>query len=106
MVIVQGEGIKIPRSIWKLGRVESLPKSNDGRVRGAVVKTAKEDGLRCYDRPIKKLYPLEMNYESNETESTTDQEPAIVPVRRSTRTAAVVGNHRRQLIDQWINEMD
>ncbi|CAB3989356.1 Hypothetical predicted protein [Paramuricea clavata] len=82
MVIVQGEGIKIPRLIWKLVRVESLRKSNDGRVRGAVVKTAKEDGLRCYDRPIKKLYPLEMNYESNETESRTDQEPEIAPVRR------------------------
>jgi hypothetical protein len=52
------------------------------------------------------LYPLEVNYESNETESTTDQESEIVPVRRSTRTAAVVGNQRRQLIDQWINEMD
>ena len=44
MVIVQGEGIKIQRSIWKLGRLESLRKSNDGRVRGAVVKIAKEDG--------------------------------------------------------------
>lgn len=53
MVIVEGEEM-IPRSLWKLGRVEKLRKSKDGEVRGAVVKVGKEDGLRCYERPIKK----------------------------------------------------
>jgi hypothetical protein len=53
VVIVQREGIMIPRLIWKLGRAESLGKSNDGKVRGAVVKIEKETGTsRCSDRPI------------------------------------------------------
>ena len=62
MVIVEGEGM-IPQSLWKLERVEKLHKSRDGEVRGAVVKVGKEDGSRCYERPIKMLYFLEVNYE-------------------------------------------
>ena len=107
MVIVESEGM-IPRSFWKLGRVEKLRESRDGEVRRAVVRVGREDGSRCYERPIKKSYPLEENFESKaaEQERVTTDDDDTRSVRRSRRTAAIVGNQRRQLVDQWLNEIE
>ena len=107
MVIVESEEM-IPRSLWKLGRVEKLRKSRHGEVRGAVVRVGREDGSRYYERPIKKLYPLEDNYKSKgaEQERVTTDDDDTRSVRRSRRTVAIVGNQQRQLVDQWLNETE
>ena len=106
MVIVESEGM-IPRSLWTLGRVEKRHKSRDEKVRGSVVRVGREDGSRCYERPSK-LYPLEVNYElkAAEQERVTTDDDDTRSVRRSRRTAAIVGNQRRQLVDQWLNETE
>ena len=54
VVIVENE--KMPRHLWKLGRIEELITSKDGKIRGATVKTEQSS----IQRPIQKLYPLEV----------------------------------------------
>ena len=53
---------KIPRDLWKLGRVEKLLVGQDGKVRAAELtindKAAKTITMR---RSIQKLFPLEVN---------------------------------------------
>jgi len=51
--MVHDEG---PRSRWRLARVDSLISGNDGRVRAANIRT--DGGMT--NRPITKLYPLEI----------------------------------------------
>lgn len=53
IVMVHDEG---PRLRWKLARVEALIQGNDGRVRAANIRT--DGGIT--NRPITKLYPLEV----------------------------------------------
>jgi hypothetical protein len=50
-----------PRGMWNLGRVEELMIGNDGEARGAVLRVAGR-GRRAkrLQRPVQKLYPLEM----------------------------------------------
>ena len=52
---------KIPRSVWRIGRVDSLIESKDGHVRAARVlsKTGKKPNI--IQRPVQKLYPVEAN---------------------------------------------
>ena len=55
VVIVEEE--LVPRSAWRLGKVEGLIKGDDGQIRGAKVKVAKTK--RVIQRPVNKLYPVE-----------------------------------------------
>ena len=57
IVIIYEENI--PRQLWKLGRIVDIYKSNDGRECGAKVKVGKTNKL--IDRPLNKLFPLELN---------------------------------------------
>ena len=49
-----------------------------------------------------------MNYESKaaEQEIVTTDDDDTRSVRPSRRTAGIVGNQRRQLVDQWLNETE
>ena len=49
---------KIPRHMWKLGRIERLISGNDGNVRTADIYLL---GNRHMQRSINMLYPLELN---------------------------------------------
>jgi hypothetical protein len=62
---------ELPRSQWKLGKVEELIKGSDGKARSAVVRSPnfKRNDQKMI-RPIKKLYPLEIN-EHGENNSTS-----------------------------------
>ena len=65
VVIVEDDG---PRLMWKLGRITSLIKSKDGNNRAAKVLVTGPKKLTELERPIRKLYPLELSCESqNET---------------------------------------
>jgi hypothetical protein len=48
------------RALWKLGRVVDLIKGKDGVVRGARVKTESTYSGGVIERPLQKLFPLEM----------------------------------------------
>ena len=51
----------LPRSFWKLARVQELITGQDGKPRGAVVKVpAKSGGMTTLRHPLQLLYPLEI----------------------------------------------
>ena len=59
VVIVHDE--HLPRGLWRLGKITSVRKGQDGQVRGATVKIANSDGQKVLlNRPIQLLYPLEV----------------------------------------------
>ena len=61
---------KLPQQLWKLGQIVELYKSNDSKVRGAKIKFGKTGTL--IDRPLNKLYPHEVNSDSNEGRNTVN----------------------------------
>ena len=66
-----------PRTTWKLAVVEGLIKGGDGLVRAANIRTSNG----CTNRPITKLYPLEVS---------TDVETQDGPLRETNNNAQVV----------------
>jgi hypothetical protein len=67
---------KMPRGKWKIGRIERLIASRDGAVRSAEVRLVDSE-YRGYTviRPVKLLYPIEMQVESDdEPPATTTQD--------------------------------
>ena len=81
VVVVHEDNKK--RLLWRLGRVTELLKGRDSVIRGAKVKVA-ERGKRTtqIERPIQKLFPLEMGQmekrvQREEVDEITDQEGEI-----------------------------
>ena len=92
----------LPRSQWRLGRVEKLIKGDWDIVRGAVVKVAGKKGkpsrLNC---PVSKLLPLEVSHRNTECkiDILPDTETENVSKRPPRRTAAINADFIRQFID-------
>ena len=58
MVLIED---KLPRSQWKTGVVEELFKGRDGHVRGCKLRIISRNNKVSYlNRPVNKLYPLEI----------------------------------------------
>ena len=74
MVLVHDEK---PRSTWKLAVVESLIEGGDGLIRAANIRTS----TGHTNRPITKLYPLEVcaNEAMPPTEDDTSEQAIMVP---------------------------
>ena len=60
------------RTLWKLGRVVDLIKGKDGVVRGARVKTDSTYSGGVIERPLQKLFPLEMGRGEVDDEGSND----------------------------------
>ena len=56
----------MPRARWEIGVVEKRNKSNDNKVRGAIVHYIKNGHAQTIARPINKLFPVE--YKKHEDE--------------------------------------
>jgi hypothetical protein len=54
---------KLPRGEWRLGRVEQLNASRDGKIRSVILRLANG---RTITRPLRMLYPLEMGSSDGE----------------------------------------
>ena len=92
IVLIQEETLQ-PRSVWNLGRIESLIKGKDGQIRGAVVRTVSKGNKSQYlRRPVNKLYPLEVGNTAVKNEI---EQIELKPRRR----AAVEGELKRKLLD-------
>ena len=80
VVLVHGES---PRSTWKLAVVGDLIKGGDGLVRAANIHTSTE----WSNRPITKLYPLEVctNEATPPTEDNTSEQTIMVPTPSQNR---------------------
>ena len=67
VVVIHEDNVK--RALWKLGRVVDLIKGKDGVIRGAKVKTNSRYAGGVIDRPLQKLFPLEMGRGDEENEN-------------------------------------
>ena len=66
VVIIKEDNI-VPRSSWRMGKVESLVVGKDGNVRGANLSTVSKEGKNTRSsRPLQKIIPLEVFPEPNE----------------------------------------
>ena len=68
------------RALWKLGRVVDLIKGKDGVVRGARAKTDSKYSGGVIERPLQKLFPLEMGRGEVDDDGSNDNiADAVVP---------------------------
>ena len=93
VVLVHNEG---KRSTWKMAVVTDFIQDADGEIRVAVIKTA--NGIT--NRPIKKLYPLEVQDEEFSEESSVSQVTQRKPL---TRLAAEIA---RRKVTQYFDPSD
>ena len=89
----------LPRSQWKLGRVEQLIHGADDRVRAAVVKVISKSGRPVtMKRPVQRLFPLEIPVVTNDEQPREEQ--IIDGIRPPRRLAARNADYIRRLVDQ------
>ena len=95
VVLVHNEG---PRSTWKLAVIENLIRGSDGLVRAAHIRTS----TGYTNRPVTKLYPLEITttttVPSVASHDRPEQQPAAVPPTRPRRAATTEAMRR---ISNW-----
>ena len=88
----------LPRSQWKLGRVEQLIHGADDQSRAAVVKVIGKSGRPVtMKRPVQKLFPLGMPVVSNDEQPRGEQ--IIDGVRPPRRLAARNADYIWRLVD-------
>ena len=62
---------RLPRGLWRLGRIQETFKGRDGLIRGVTIKMAKRDRHQdLLRRPIQWVYRLEVCYPNSEIEDT------------------------------------
>ena len=70
-VLIHEDGLK--RSRWVMGVVEETISGKDGVIRGARVRKFSDEGRRqLIERPLQKLYPLEISRDSDSIEKADD----------------------------------
>ena len=89
------------RLLWKLGKVEELIKGRDNVIRGARVRLANGNFI---DRPLQKLFPLELHRGADENETEDSQQ--VPSQEKPRRKAAELARERIELIDQLEEESD
>ena len=68
VVVIAEDNVK--RLNWNIGQIEKLLTGRDGNTRAVVVRTIGKDGkVTTLDRPIQKLYPLELKLEQEHPEN-------------------------------------
>ena len=86
-----------PRGRWKLGHVKKLIVGKDNQTRGAVIDIVTGKGrLMEIERPVQKLYPLEINCNYEEK----SKDGRIATLERPRRSAAIDADWRRRILDQ------
>ena len=77
-----------PRGHWKMGKVEPVMKGRDGKIRGATAKVITRGKPTYLNRPLTRLYPLEVSevkpFASNKTDNFQEVDIARErPIRRA-----------------------
>ena len=54
------------RALWKIGVIDSFIQSRDNQIRAATVRYMQSGKFRTVNRPINKLYPIEINKKKND----------------------------------------
>ncbi len=95
IVIIEDENRR-NRATWKLGKIEAVLRSRDDTIRGAKVRLANRN---CIERPVQKLYPLEITQTEMKPEQRNVKEKELPSQTRPRRKAAELARVRIQ-IDQ------
>ena len=76
VVLIQEEGVR--RNKWKLGKIVELITGSDGVTRGVALRTSKDGKVGQIQRPLQKLYPLEIEEDiEDDTEDDTEMEGQV-----------------------------
>ena len=95
VVLIQEEGVK--RNKWPMGIIRDLIFGNDGEVRGALLQKTGGDGtLQTINRPIQKLYPLEIDM-PHPRETTTERSTALAEDTEENDKANDIANNKHIL---------
>ena len=85
---------KLPRNLWRLGKIQKLIRGKDGHARASVVKVFGEGKqATTIQRPVQRLYPVEISDDSERHEENKDRP-------RPRRQAAIEADLKRRLTDQ------
>ena len=78
---------QLPRSQWKMGKIDRVIKGKDGRIRSAFVRLTNR---KLIQRPLKLIYPIEYSTEDSRCEDSVGVQDTGVQDRseRPTRAAA------------------
>ena len=89
-----------------MGKVEKLIKGNDGKVRSVEVRIAHKVKKSTFvKRPVQRLYPLEVRLSRQcKTLPDKDNGSTVSKIYRPKKTAAVVADLKRQMIDQCLSD--
>ena len=100
-IVLIKEDFKVPRNVWKLGKVVGLVKGRDGKTRGAKLLTVSNNGLQqnCY-RPVQKLIPFEI-FKNNKVNSNENHDEGHCNNERPATRAAVEGQQLRKIRDLY-----
>ena len=95
VVLVYDEG---PRSSWKLAVIEDLIRGGDGLVRAAHIRTS----TGYTNRPVSKLYPLEVSASPSVPRIASQNSPAHQPTTvTSTRPRRAAATEAMGRISEW-----
>ena len=84
---------KIPRQLWRLGKVERLLPGRDGQVRSAVVRVKSGNSPTAeWRRPLQRLYPLEVKLDTEVANPVPQAENVPIRVVRDEDVPVVVVN--------------
>ena len=101
MVLIKEEDLKVPRNVWKLGKVVDLVKERDGKTHGSKPLTVSNSGLQqnCYS-PVQKLIPFEI-VKNNKVNSNENHDEGHCNNEILARRAAVEGHQLRKIRDMY-----
>ena len=90
------------RSTWKLAVIESLIEGGDGLIRAANIRTS----TGCTNRPIIKLYPLEISADvENLDEPNRDSTNVLATNNSNGRPRRAAASNALRRISEWANSL-
>ena len=89
----------LPRTLWRLARVEKLIMGTDGEIRGAFIRVKSRYSANVWKRPIQHLYYLESyQLEDKDNDEIADLEQPQPAHKRPRRIAAEVARKKIELL--------
>ena len=97
VVVVHDENKK--RGFWRLGLVEELIVGRDGHVRGAKIRVSSGGKTSIWQRPVQRLYPLEINSKSEEEkEGSVGDDPSVISTIEPPAMDPIDGNQVESIV--------
>ncbi|KAL5476354.1 hypothetical protein EMCRGX_G026289 [Ephydatia muelleri] len=99
LIIVLVYESSLPRTFWRLAKVEKLIKGTDGEIRGAFIRVKSRNSSTVWKRPIQHLHYLESyQLEDKDKDEIAELEPPQPAHTRPRRIAAEVARKKIELL--------